>query len=107
MYRTISMVLRWGLHVSLATMVVGLGLLILAPEPVAFQPLRFREILAGVLRLQAVAWLDLGVLILLVTPVLRVVTTLISFSATREWMFAGVSAFVLAVFFASFVLALR
>lgn len=107
MYRTISAVLRWGIYFSLTAMVVGLGLLALTPGPTLFQPLPFREILAGVFRLQALAWLNLGVLILLVTPVLRVVTTLIGFAATREWTFAAVSAFVLAVLFIGYLLALR
>ena len=107
MYRTISAVLRWGLYFSLAAMIVGLALLILTPGPVAVEPLGFAEILAGVFKLQALAWLNLGVLILLITPVLRVVTALVGFSAEREWVFAAVSAFVLAVLAVSYVLAIR
>ena len=54
-------------------------------------------ILSGFCSFTAVGWIQTGVLVLLLTPVLRVLISLFDFLRERDWLYAAICAIVLAV----------
>jgi len=54
-------------------------------------------IIDGLCRFTAVGWIQCGVLVLLLTPILRVALSLVDFLRERDWLYALISAVVLAV----------
>lgn len=54
-------------------------------------------ILDGVAHFTAAGWIQLGVIALLLTPVMRVLLSLCDFVLQRDWLYAAISAVVLAV----------
>lgn len=54
-------------------------------------------IFAGLFHFTAIGWIQTGVLILLLTPVLRVLLSLFDFLRERDWLYAIITAVVLAV----------
>lgn len=60
-------------------------------------------ILRGFMDFTAIGWIQTGVLILILTPVLRVFLSLVDFLRERDWLYALISAIVLAIIFANSV----
>lgn len=56
-----------------------------------------RGIFAGLASFSAVGWIQTGVLILILTPIMRVFLSLIDFLKDRDWLYAIITAIVLAV----------
>lgn len=54
-------------------------------------------ILKGVANLQATEWIQLGVVVLILTPVVRVLLSLAEFAAERDWLYVGITAVVFLV----------
>ena len=54
-------------------------------------------ILGGLPRFEAREWIQLGVIALILTPILRVALSLVDFIEERDWLFAAITATVLAV----------
>lgn len=54
-------------------------------------------ILGGVLNFTAVGWIQLGVIALILTPIMRVVLSLVDFLRERDWLYSVITAIVLAV----------
>ena len=54
-------------------------------------------IIDGVLNFTAVGWIQLGVIALLLTPILRVALSLVDFLQEHDWLYAAITAVVLAV----------
>ena len=54
-------------------------------------------ILSGVKELQARAIIQLGVLLMIATPVLRVVFAILAFALERDWLYTAISCIVLGV----------
>lgn len=65
------------------------------PHPESYTTLH--GILAGFFSMTAVGWIQTGVLILILTPILRVVLSLVDFLKERDWLYAAISAIVLAI----------
>jgi len=95
--RRISLVLMVGMVVSLALIVSGLALYALSPssgKDVALGPIEaFRALSAG----DPLGLVDLGILLLIATPMARVVVALYSFAKGSEWKMVAISAAVLAI----------
>lgn len=103
--RSISRVLRVGMLASIACVLFG-GVLFLVRhagervhvasfEP-AHEPLRsLGGIAREAARLDAAAWMQAGVVLLILTPLARVLTTLVFFVRRRDWVFAGLGLLVL------------
>lgn len=51
----------------------------------------------GVLNGTARSWIQLGVIALILTPIMRVVLSLVDFVRERDWLYAAITAVVLAV----------
>lgn len=103
--------LRWGVSIACLIAFVG-GVVYLCKhggEPMRdytrfsyadAQPAEYttlRGILGGVARMNALSWIQTGVVALLLTPVLRVLLSLIDFLRERDWLYAAIAATVLAV----------
>ena len=54
-------------------------------------------IFAGLGRMDARSWIQLGVIVLILTPILRVLLSLVDFLKERDWLYAAITAAVLAV----------
>lgn len=54
-------------------------------------------ILAGLTSFSAIGWIQTGVLILILTPIMRVLLSLVDFVKERDWLYAIITAIVLAV----------
>jgi uncharacterized membrane protein len=54
-------------------------------------------VIAGAIALQPAAIVQLGIVLLIATPVARVLLTLIAFAVQRDWMYVLISAIVLAL----------
>ena len=54
-------------------------------------------ILAGVRSFTATGWIQLGVLVLLLTPILRVTLSLVDFLRQHDWLYAAITAVVLSI----------
>ncbi|HEY9516797.1 MAG TPA: DUF1634 domain-containing protein [Gemmatimonadaceae bacterium] len=98
--------LRMGVLVSAAVALLG-GLVYLAHHGASVaeystfrgQPPMLSTvggIIAGVIALQPAAVVQLGIILLIATPVARVLLTLIAFAVQHDWMYVLISAIVLA-----------
>jgi uncharacterized membrane protein len=95
-----------GLLLALALLLLGLGLLVADGEltsgsfrdpPPADFTANIRGTVAGVLDLAPVALIRAGLLVLIATPLLRVVLAGLVFCRERDWVFALVALGILAV----------
>ncbi len=103
--------LRWG--VSLACLVAFIGgvlyLVNHGSEPMkdythfsysASHPETYTTlggILGGLCHFTAVGWIQTGVLVLILTPIMRVALSLLDFVSERDWLYSAITAVVLAV----------
>ena len=100
-------VLQLGSGVSAALMIAGLGLFLAHSGTGPNLPgpgfMGFRQSLTGVLSLQPMALMTLGIMVLLLTPFLRVVGAFLSFSLVeKDFKYALISFGVLLILTASF-----
>ena len=99
-----------GVLSSVSVIVFGLVLFAVHPgdrDPMALQNdvLSLGKIPSGLAKLDAVAFIDLGVIMLIATPVLRVIIVTETLIENKEWKFVAVGVIVLVVIFTSFVIA--
>lgn len=113
----ISYVLRIGVMVSGAVILVGLSYFLLrgvagTPSTTAEDLLRGGgkvitvspgSIMRGVLALDPVAIIQVGVLLLILTPMMRVGMTVLLFGAQRDWVFVAITCIVFSVLVAGLI----
>ena len=95
MNRTMYLVLVTGMVLSFSIMIVGLVLYAITPTEGTTLPLD--KVLDGILKGNPIAVIDLGIVILIATPLVRVIAACLTFGAERDYRFVGVSLFVLAM----------
>ncbi len=105
--RIAGVVLLVGAALSFAIMLAGFVLQGSAPLPGSFLAQPPDAVLAGVRRLQPLAIVNLGILVLIATPVARVIIAIAGFALQRRWRFVGVSSFVFLVLMVSILIASR
>ena len=113
MNSAITTVLRVGVIVSVAVMLIGIAMT-LAGHPSAFTsrpadahfPNTFAAVLNGVRHGDAQAIIMAGLLVLIATPVARVALSVIIFIIARDRLYAKITAAVLAILFISFAVGL-
>jgi uncharacterized membrane protein len=103
----VASLLRVGVLVSVAVIVLGAALLFArhwreTPDYRAFcgEPRNLRlpvGILQGALQLRGRAVVDLGLLLLILTPVARVALSAVAFVRARDWLYTVVTALVFAI----------
>jgi uncharacterized membrane protein len=115
---TISRVLRVGVILSLSLVLIGLFAMFLEEpthlashadlhrltDPGAAFPRSFRAVGAGVASLQGQAIVALGLLLLIATPIVRVIVSVVTYATQRDRIYVIVTSAVLFVLLMSFVL---
>lgn len=110
---SVSVLLRAGVIISGSVTLLG-GILFLArhwSDPVNYQAFHSQprvdrivpEILAGAWHFRARSIIQLGVLLLIATPVARVVLSLVGFALERDRTFVAITALVLAILLYSLI----
>jgi uncharacterized membrane protein len=84
----IQKILVVGLVISSALMLTGLALDLLLQREAPTNVPSIMEIFQRVVALQPSGFLALGLLVLIATPILRVVTSIIAFLYERDWRYA-------------------
>jgi uncharacterized membrane protein len=103
----IAHMLRIGVIVAALLVFLG-GILYLtgtnapAPDYVRFHPFAsdigsFSTVLSGLAALRPESFIQLGILALIATPVLRVILCIVGFGIERDWLYVAVSVTVFAV----------
>jgi uncharacterized membrane protein len=106
----ISYVLRGGVLLSAGLLILGAllyGVSALrgsAPASSATFPHSLSEVFSGLARGDPLAVLALGLLVLLLTPVARVLISIFAFARERDWLYVGITTLVLLILLASFLL---
>jgi uncharacterized membrane protein len=91
---------KLGIAVSLALVIIGLIILLSLSGAQDIQPLvRLDQIPAAIV-------ISVGILILLLTPIIQVIVSIVLFSKTRDRLFIGISVAVFCLAAISLVLAL-
>jgi len=99
--RMIHALLTWGLAASTATMIAGLVQELVTRHRIPDRVPQFREALRGVLSLDGSAFLAIGFLLLIATPILRVMGAFFVFLYEHDWRYAAVTFAVLTILFVS------
>ena len=108
----VSVVLRTGVIVSAAVIVVGIIMLVFhglagltggIATAMNFPP-TFGAVLSGVAKLDPVSVITLGLLLMIITPVTRVAVSIIAFAMERDWRYVAITTVVLIVLLVSFAL---
>lgn len=108
-YSVAAATLQAGMFTSFAAMLVGLVWWMLSGshnESDAIHVLPLNRILPELLALNPLALLNLGVLLLLATPGLTLLSQLITFSLARNYRFAAITALVGAILLVSLSISL-
>lgn len=84
-------VLLIGVTVSIAIMLLGLVLLAFNPTQTARHTVPISQAFPRAFQGDPGAVLTVGIILLMATPALRVVTCLIGFLAERDWVYSGVA----------------
>lgn len=93
-------ILTVGTLVGVLALATGVVLMMasgISPLEGSFAPLDLAELLPGLIALEPTAWLWLGLIVVIATPLLRVVAAMAGFSARGESAMVGVSAAILVV----------
>lgn len=107
MEAVVSRVLQVGVTAAAAIIAVGLLFLLIAGHsgyPPHGYPLTVGAVLAGLVHAKPYAWIAAGLLLLILTPVLRVAVSAVTFVLERDSIYIVVTLYVLIVLVASFFL---
>lgn len=108
--RWIAWILKMGVWLSAALLLSGVVLNYADPPANPSANLSLSALFGSMILLQlpaSEAFLYTGIVMLIVTPILRVGTAAIVFVAERDWRFAGVSIAVMAVLLLEIILSLQ
>ena len=113
----ISRVLRWGILVSAAVILAGVGLFIAhggvrailltraqVPAGAEQDPRSLRVVLDALLPPQPAAVTDAGLLLLMVTPVVSVGISAVAFAVRRDWLYVALAGFVFTMLMVGFAI---
>lgn len=84
-------VLLIGVGVSIAVMLIGLVLLAFNPGAASHQTGPMGAAVASALRGNPTAIITVGIILLMATPAIRVVTCIIGFLVERDWLYTGIA----------------
>lgn len=100
----ISAFLRAGVILSAAVIGIGLAMAVFRGTGTATYPTTISGVIAGIMNMNLMAVIDLGLLLLIITPVVRVGMSVAVFLYERDYFYAAVTLLVLTVLLISFVL---
>jgi len=104
--RTISRVLLVGLLVSVVLLLLGVLLTLVRPEVALSREASLKDMMRSITALEPTGFFELGLLVLLATPIARVVALLVSFARRRAWLFVSFTAIVLVALTLSVIIGL-
>ena len=102
--RMVHRVLRAGIAVAVAAMVVGLVLSVARGESLPSHVVPLGDLGSGLGSLQPAAYLSLGLLVLIATPFVRVAGSIVAFAREHDRRYVLITAVVLAVMCAGVLL---
>lgn len=100
----ISSVLRWGVLLSAAVIGIGVVMAVLRGISASDYPTTMLGVITGVAALNPLSIIDLGLLLLIATPVIRVAMSAAVFFYEKDYHYVLITLFVLAVLLLSFML---
>jgi uncharacterized membrane protein len=106
LYPKVSQVLRIGFRIAAAFLVSGIVIALIRQEPLATEVDSFSKIPGALMDLRSRAFIDLAIIVIVLTPVAAVVAIWRGFLAQGERRFANYTLGVLGVLGASIVLSL-
>lgn len=95
MERRIAIIMRIGVGISMSIMVIGLVLFFMAPT--SDVPANLVEIYQAMLTFNGAAWMMMGLFLLILTPVLRVVSSIIYFVHAKDTTYVIITGLVLCI----------
>jgi len=108
--RTIAWVLRYGSLTSTLIMALGLGLMLLrgpATSLAAYHRIRLSMLFSNLIHFDPAALTEFGILLLLFTPIFRILVAVVTFALEREHKYVLISLGVLLVVLLSVGLAIE
>ncbi len=90
-----------GLAVSTAAMIAGILLEVISGEEFSRPAPQFGQAVRDAFSLQGPALLGLGLLLLIATPIMRVLGAFVAFLHERDWRYAAITLAVLVILFIS------
>jgi uncharacterized membrane protein len=106
LYRRIVIVLNVGFALSVGLMLAGIADALVRGQTIKETAEPIVDVLPAVARLEAQGMIDLGILVLMVTPVAYVLVSLVTFLRQRDTLFVGVCLLLLAIIGGSIGMAL-
>lgn len=103
----VSKMLRIGVFLAAAVIIIGLLQYLITGEsgyPGDTFPITVSGIFEGLLQLKAMAIIETGLMLLILTPVFRVFVSLFVFIAEKDYRFVGITVVVFIILVASFLL---
>jgi len=101
----VSYALRIGVLLSATVITLGLISFFITGESGYIghsYPTHIRDIIAGALAVKPFGVIMLGLVLLILTPVMRVGTSLLVFITEKDWLYVGISAIVFIILISSF-----
>jgi len=105
--RRISLVLRWGIAVSLVLIVCGLIIFLVSGAPHTSPLLPLPSLINGFASLDPAAFISVGVILILLLPAVMLILSLAYFAAVRERQPVIVCIVLLIMLAASLILVLK
>jgi uncharacterized membrane protein len=93
--RTMYLVLVTGMVTSFSVMVIGLVMYSVNPTEGTTLPLD--KILDGIVHGNPIAVIDLGIVLLIATPMVRIIAAGMAFGLEKDYRFVGIAVFVMAM----------
>ena len=107
-YKTTSFVLKWGSWLAVVILILGLLLFLIHPTPTQYSNHSWRENLWNNLSsFDSQAFINLGILLLMLVPFFRVLTILISFMLEKDKKYSWISLGVLLLLILGIFLAIN
>ncbi len=103
----ISQSLRWGVVISAVIIAAGMVLYLLTGDsgyPAGFFPTSITQVLREAVRFKSFAVIDLGLLLLIATPIFRVAASIIAFIFDRDRPYVLITTYVLTMLIFSLLL---
>ena len=98
--RNIGKILRVGVFVSTTVIIIGILMFLLSGHSGYAEgvwPDKFKEILSGLVEFKTLAWLMTGLFLLILTPVLRVVASIVAFAKEGDKLYVAITTLVLII----------
>ena len=98
--------IKLGVALSFILIVIGLALLSIVGPIEIEAKLFLQQLPQEILKLNPTAIITLGIVLLLITPILQIVTAIVVFTKDRDKLFGGISLLLLGILIFSLALAL-